>query len=753
MTAKGDLGDAEIVVIGKGAPNAAVEPKDGIALGEWYWSKDPDSPGGRWLGCITHIGSNYAKLTAPSGGGARIHFDEFDEECTLEPNAQAVIDREIEAGKTEVRRLMAEVRELTMRLGVGQSTGMISAGAAEGAALAVVTANVDVKSYSEALERAKEKELPELFEQIKKANAGLSEWLNAETLPMKAQVGKLDTVIERINDRIFSVELYAGLTEQVTQITEGEPAAMTEKVRLLQRRHYMDEECLANYRHGGMVFKDMRKFDDWLATPENRDRILPFPRCIVAFQVRRKEKQRSLSDYISIAAMISDYEADKFTYLYIRNGERMYRLSTKLDFGEQLFPDLDHSKLKPGTKLYAKRSYGDDSVITENQYLGKVEDYLREKAEHELELAEYKKALAEQKERKRAAKKAKQKFDEPHLWSPSFYQTDPRKEYKPYDQDNVYFDDITNSIGKDIKQANRIALIIQGLLDRSLVLHPHPPWQLWNEASCDQALEMIYDDSRALVAGEMPDFEAYRKRLNETLTAGSITVGQRTAWSEDGNEEDEYGRKRRDLRKPLDPGPDILARVERLDRSGMCHYAWHREGVGRETYDKKIRVRYACSVEKVFNVDAYTPGDYKQFFADPRVRANYLQWAPFLLEAEEYHAGNRKVADPPAPEPRKFSYSGHLAYERRRARKRVMGKAVKLKAKLETTNGRGESKSYKAGTRWRVIASGNKGLTIREIDAKGDYVKGGATVGSMEPSDLLLDEHGGDDGPEDHVDG
>lgn len=43
------------------------------------------------------------------------------------------------------------------------------------------------------------------------------------------------------------------------------------------------------------------------------------------------------------------------------------------------------------------------------------------------------------------------------------------------------------------------------------------------------------------------------------------------------------------------------------------------------------------------NIDAYTSGDFRLFFNDPRTRADYLQWAPLLLEAEEYHAGNRTV--------------------------------------------------------------------------------------------------------------
>lgn len=48
-------------------------------------------------------------------------------------------------------------------------------------------------------------------------------------------------------------------------------------------------------------------------------------------------------------------------------------------------------------------------------------------------------------------------------------------------------------------------------------------------------------------------------------------------------------------------------------------------------------------MKKLLNVSAYTPGDFKQFFADPRTRAEYLKWAPLLLAAEEFHAGNRTI--------------------------------------------------------------------------------------------------------------
>jgi hypothetical protein len=38
-------------------------------------------------------------------------------------------------------------------------------------------------------------------------------------------------------------------------------------------------------------------------------------------------------------------------------------------------------------------------------------------------------------------------------------------------------------------------------------------------------------------------------------------------------------------------------------------------------------------------VSAYKPGDFRQFFEDPRTRQEYLKWAPLMLTAEDYYAG------------------------------------------------------------------------------------------------------------------
>ena len=122
------------------------------------------------------------------------------------------------------------------------------------------------------------------------ANEELARWMTAPMLPLKIQAAQRKDVIEVIDGRVFTVELYAGLCEEVVEVAAGEPAGATEPVHVFQRQHYMDEECLVQYEAGGMKFSDIKEFDAWIARPQNRDRILPFPRTIVAFRVRRHER-------------------------------------------------------------------------------------------------------------------------------------------------------------------------------------------------------------------------------------------------------------------------------------------------------------------------------------------------------------------------------------------------------------------------------------------------------------------------------
>lgn len=702
-----------------------------VEIGQWYWVKDKKKT---WFGCVVHVGSNYVEMSDIYEGTCRIHFDDFHKECTRELEPDKVIQEHITKHQTEVNYLMGRVAEITARLGVAPSPELGSGN--ETQALARVTEGQDYGTYKDALVKAKKDLLPDLFKKIEKEHEQLTHWMKALAVPWEAHVAQMKGVIGHIDDRIFNVRLYAGLTEEVELIADGEPATLDEKIRVLQRRHYMDEECLAQYEVGGMEFKDIGDFDEWLARPKNRDRLLPFPRCVVSFKVRRNMKQRAnFGSFIDLWTVIEKIKQDEYTFLYIRNGEKIYRMGCDLEFGSKLFPDMDQQSLTG--KLWAKvdTSGHVENIVTDNQLTGLKEDYARKKAEHKAKKAEHGKKQAAWKAAKKAAEDLGQEFKEREPWfSDYLWDSDPTDQYQEFEPNNIYYDDIRGKVASDIKHHNRIGLILQGLLDRSPILHPHPPWKIWTMDGFREALELVYDESRALVAGERPDFEAYRRKANESLKKDSVTVGQEDLWEEAEAEKLANDPRRRHERyapkryRPYgNPGPGTLAKVSSYEpRAKRCTYAWHRDGQSEETYGKKLRTTFTCDAEKIFNVDAYKPGDFHKFFDDPRTREEYLEWAPILLEAEEYHAGNREVIDPPAPKPRGISsFENRQAYERQKRRKLFFGKAVILKEAIETRNG----KVYPAGSLWRVIGSDN-GFTIVEINKDGarkedaGYVRG-----------------------------
>lgn len=646
------------------------------SAGKWYWVNGEKE---RWLGCAVHVGSNYVCMKrAETGTSTRIHLDEFPGKCEAELDPDSHIDKTILGLQRKASALLKEVKSLTASLCLANHPGLPQR--SEVHALALRTGQ-PVDEYKASLVQAQNKTLPKLFDDIKKVNSLMGGWMRAKLIPLDAQIGAMSEISGAIANRIFSVELYAGLSEQVEQIRDGDPAQLGEKIRLMQRRHYMDEECLANYRTGGMDFKGLGDFDRWLAEDENMERILPFPRCIVAFQVRRRDKEREIRNLIDYFRMADAEKMDKLTYLYIRNGDQLYRLSTLIDFGPRLFPDMGEDPIvgRGKGKIYA-RTYG-LGIISEERYLEMIEE------------------------------EARRPSDESWRGRES-------EGYAPFDNSNVYYDDILKHIQEKMNQHNRLVLVLQGLLDRSPVLLPHPPWHLWDPDGFDSSIEPVYDDSRALTPGAAPDFEEYRRKCNAQLRSGSVTVGQEDEWEvhEAKKESDRMDRDYRDrgdwrpkrFRPYGDPGPGTLATVEKWSpQSELCTYAWARD----KKHGGEIRRTFTCSSSRVLNVDAYKPGDFKIFFGDPRTRADYLQWAPLLLEAEEYHAGNRELKPIPAKTPQKSSADGKARYAMRKERKRLTGKTVVLSRPVQMENGA----VYLDGTRWKIMGGQGTTFNLREV--------------------------------------
>jgi hypothetical protein len=683
--------DEKIVLDRDRAETFREERPEDPAIGKWYWVQEKKT---RWLGCVTRIGSNYTRLEGldpdnpTARNGKRVHHDRFDTVCTYVADPSPILDGYVETRKAKSFALMREVRELSLRLAIVPGEAALPSG--ESHVALAVRGHGATEAYKAALVKAEKKELPALFKAIEDENRAMAAWMSAQLIPMETQAKSLKSTIGLVHDRVFQVELYAGLVESAALIRDGEPAPATARIHLFQRRHYMDEECLVAYDAGGMTFKKIGDFDRWLAKPKNRDRILPYPRSIVAFRVRRYEHDYLRHDfegaftpaYVAFLFGEKPHEKDKWTFLYLRNGERLYRLDTQIDFGQELYPDRAHQDVRQGVQ-WAKRDWGKiESVISDDEFQALLREEKEDKAHDE--------ALPQ---KDRWMKQRRHSYD-------------LKNHYEPFVPDNLYYDDVCRFLKNEMDRHNRLVLVLQGILDRSEMLHPHPPWSLFSNNGFQAAMELVYDQSRTLVPGDAPDFELYRSMCNRAVRVGSVMTGQQRVWRKRVAEKETYKERERRTRgyESHDPGPGTVARVvaKRGDRV-VFEWARGRRGGSYQTRDQKVRARMEVSLKRLFCVDAYTPGDYGIFFADPRTRSDYLKWAGLLLEAEEYHAGNRTVTPPFESKPKTEPDPGK-AYEYRRrkewldTKKRFLGHAVRLRNDITMQS----EHVYKKGTLWRV---------------------------------------------------
>ena len=529
--------------------------------------------------------------------------------------------------------------------------------------------------------------------------------MKAEILPVRAMAERAKQVIKEIEGRILNVEIYAGITEKVKEVRKGVPASHDEKLRVFQEKQFMDESCLLDYRAGGMDFEKIDDFDRWLAKKKNFERILPFGRCMVAFQVRRKTKNRdgdeTYEGTLGAFLRFRHNEFDKWTFLYVRNGERLYRIDSKIDFGKLIFPSRDEFKTEP---MVFKPSSGDVEFKTvreheADQAAAVEKKRLREEWNKENPYKKWKKQKKDEWKAERAEKLAEaeaeikagkrdpsylgivkhmqdqEKFDGPSEFSwecanPHGHRHDDPSHYfdswEPFDKSSVNYDEALETIAKRARQWNRVALMIQGLFDRSEILHPHPKVESWSPEGFASAIQLVYDGEHVLHAGEPPDFEAYRAKLNESLGPDSVTIGQEAAWLARAQAK-EYNRRANDYRlkwseknvqgwwRPHgDPGPGFLAKIAKWsDRSKKAVFMWTRDrrgGAYRYGDERGLKIEESIQVEAktLFNASAYKKGDYLQFFSDGRTRMNYMKWAPILLTCEDWLGGKIKPQEPGA---------------------------------------------------------------------------------------------------------
>ena len=612
---------------------------ESIKCGDWYWVKPDKDQENEWLGCVAHIGSNYIKFQSIPLGytrSIRIHHKDFFAQCKHVEDPLPYIESQVKRYQANVNEALHEIKSITKRLGISKQHALeLKEQGTSGTELALMSDSIDIKTHEANLVQAKEETLPMLFKQVKENTDLVACWMKAETLPMTIAKDQMENDISDIDSRIFNLKLYGGIDEYITVIKEGNHASIDEKIHVFQNKKYMDEECLANYVSGGMDFNDVGMFCDWLTLDDNLERILPFPKSVVPFQIRRHEKLRRALNIIDVFQNLAAAKLDENTYFLVRNGDAVYFVDSLVKFDEKIFPDK--SEFDPTQAIYFKvGSFKKIDWMHENEFLSR-------KAER----------IAYDKKIKSWEEKNPDKswIENPHRDSKisDFHY----ESYELLNDESLYFDDFNEHFSSILKSYNRITLVLQGLLDRSTVLSPHANVQTWNNVSFNQNIQLVYDHDRTLPEGEKPDIKAYIAKCNESLKKGSVVYGQADYWLEHEKEKEER-RRDRSLHDygsieyytgPYgNPGPGRVAEVAGMvKKHTMARFIWFRERIGYKYDDMgPIKASISVPIECLFNIDAYKPGDYKLFYKDPRTRAEYINWAPMLLAAEDYHAGNLK---------------------------------------------------------------------------------------------------------------
>lgn len=618
-------------------------------LGDWGWVKSSNKGAGNsdavaigdkqedsWFGCIVKIGSNFIELEEPMEGSARtarIHFDDVEDSFTLEDAHQEVIAKTLAHYKEKVNETNQAIVGVASELSLIKGR-VIENNKSPSTSLSTIVDHGAPERLKTELITAKDETLPALKEQQKEYMSAFTKWSKAEMLSINAQMADLEQMHKIAEDRVFDITIYAGIGETVKKIKDGSPANASTPLHVFQRKLFMDETALIDYDVGGMEFDSIEKFDEWICRTNNLNSVFSHPRSIVAFQVRRHKKERSSSSFIENFINVSIENADKKTFLYVRNGECVYRVDTELEFDDMLFPtDLVGVSEPAMVKMFCRKV---DEMITVRDYDQRVLNY------HENKKKEKAWALENPEE---------SAFRNPYRAGAFDFRPSDFSEFTPK---NVYYDEIRATIEDKIKAYNRVALILQGLFDRSDILHPSPRVNLSNPQDFNDNIKLVMDAENVLYAGGKPDFKAYLERCNKSASTGCVFVGQHELFVQDETDKENDRRDRSryaydisEAKRYIPPGnggPGLVSIAERVF-SGKVRFSWKKRAGIRSNKDY-VRATLTVPLDKVLNACAYKKGDYKLFLSDPRSREEYMQWAPLLLAAEEFVTGKRKPVTP-----------------------------------------------------------------------------------------------------------
>lgn len=181
----------------------------------------------------------------------------------------------------------------------------------------ITRAQIELEQQAAEAERELKQQMKALEAEFQRKRNELAERM----APLKAELAKMTEVL-------WTADLYLGRQENVHTLREGKPAPADTPITIRQKVLVMAEESLLYMEKGGSGMTAMGNglpdFINWLVEDDdNLNRILPEPKGVVAMIPTRVESRtgNAWEDAAKDAA-------NSQTYWLIRNGERVYLMTT-----------------------------------------------------------------------------------------------------------------------------------------------------------------------------------------------------------------------------------------------------------------------------------------------------------------------------------------------------------------------------------------------------------------------------------------
>ncbi len=349
--------------------------------------------------------------TWESGGRVRVLLEEFLQKWVIEPNGEAL--REI-----ELAEVMDRIREITGRISADPSeklllpfieeekakaqAGRADAHDASGSG-AIIPAALLPSQDVVAAQRKIENQLAEMNARAAYIQNLTNQMQGEMRLVAGFQQEKVGQSLASISDvtnqaksllkNVKTMRLFLGEESETIQLTSGAPAAPDEPVNFMQSLLFLDEEVfiegqmIEGFNHSNT--HDLK--DIFERYPSIRDRMMPYPRCVVLARLRRKSRPMDWGKPMTISDLfqkMAEDEADRRVLMFIRNGENVHLVvaDEQTSKAERLFP----SKAEID-RIFTARTYGRDEPSREISVQSIEYSYKRE--EHDDKALFYKRFL------------------------------------------------------------------------------------------------------------------------------------------------------------------------------------------------------------------------------------------------------------------------------------------------------------------------------------------------------------------------